>query len=241
LIRSIRNLPGSILSRRKQIPMFSSSCLQGCFLILFHVNAAYAIGSADSRSTESFLESRNQIIRWASGFVAKKRASIAGVAKPEVSSGGIYHYVDERIIFGKTADKKECALHLGRRRESGEWVFNFYLENKKREVGSVSVIPEDLGSGDGAVLLEGYLVVQSQPTVSNIESVTSLDLHTTASSISLLSLDVYRSGVLGEESLSIVLDAEDNVSQVTFRFINNLRIRDGRRIDPVTCHFDHVF
>jgi hypothetical protein len=221
--------------------MFGWSCLQACLLIFFHVSVAYAIGSADSRSTDSFAESRNQITRWASGFVAKKRASIAGFAKPELPSGGIYHYVDERTIFGKTADNKECAVHLGRRFESGEWVFNFYLENKKRDVGSVSMIPEDLGSGDGAVLFEGYLVVQSQPTVSNIESVTSLDLHTTASSMSLLSLDVYRSGILGEGSLSIVLDAEDNISQITYRFVSNLRIRDGRRVDPVTCHFDYVF
>jgi hypothetical protein len=187
------------------------------------------------------VESRDQIIRWASGFVAKKRNSIAGFAKPEVPLGGIYHYVDERIIFGKTAAKEECALHLGRRRESGEWVFSFYLENKKREVGSVSPMHENLGSGDGALLFEGYVVVQSQQTVANIEAVTSLDLHTTASSMSLLTLDVYASGVLGEESLSIVLDADDNVSQVTYRFINSLRIRDGRRVDPVTCHFDYVF
>ena len=82
--------------------------------------------------------------------------------------------------------------------------------------------------------------MQSQPTVSNIESVTSLDLHTTVKSMSLLSLDVYRSGILGEESLSIELDDEDNIAQVTYRFVNNIRIRDGRRVDPVTCHFDHV-
>jgi hypothetical protein len=221
--------------------MFSSSCLQGFFLILFHVSVAYAIGSADSRSTDSFVESRDQIIRWASGFVAKKRNSITGFVKPDAPFGGIYHYVDERIIFGKTAKKEECALHLGRRIESGEWVFNFYLENKTRQVGSVSMIHENLGFGDGAVLLEGYLVVQSQPTVSNIGAVTTLDLHTTASSISLLSLDIYTSGSLGEESLSILLDDEDNILQVTYRFINSLRIRDGRRVDPVTCHFDHVF
>jgi hypothetical protein len=221
--------------------MFSSSCLQGFFLILFHVSVAYAVGSADSRSTDSFVESRDQIIRWASGFAAKKRNSITGFVKPEVPFGGIYHYVDERIIFGKTAKDQECALHLGRRLESGEWIFNFYLENKKREVGSVSMIHENLGFGDGAVLLEGYLVVQSQPTVSNLEAVTSLDLHTTASSMSLLSLDVYTSGILGEESLSILLDDDDNILQVTYRFINSLRIRDGRRVDPVTCHFDYVF
>src|SRR3984893_6028596 len=223
--------------------MFGSSCLKGSFLILilFHVGVAYAIGSTDSKATDSFVESRAQIIRWASGFVAKKRNSIAGFAKPEVPFEGIYHYVDERMIFGKTAHREECALHLGRRRETGEWVFGFYLENKKREVGSVSPMHENLGSGDGAVLLEGYLVVQSQPTVSNIEAVTSLDLHTTASSMSLLSLDVYTSGILGEESLSILLDDEDNILRVTYRFINSLRIREGRRVDPVTCRFDHVF
>ena len=220
--------------------MLRSSCLQGCFLILLHVGVAHAIGSADSRSTDSFMESRNQIVRWASRFVAKKRNSIAGFARPEAPFGGTYHYINERIIFGKTAKNEECALHLGRRLESGEWVFNFYLENKKREVGSVSAIQENLGLGDGALLLEGNLVVQSQPTVSNIESVTSLDLHTTVKSMSLLSLDVYRSGILGEESLSIELDDEDNIAQVTYRFVNNIRIRDGRRVDPVTCHFDHV-
>jgi hypothetical protein len=221
--------------------MFSSSCLQGFFLILFHVSVAYANGSADSRSTDSFAESRDQIIRWASGFVTKKRNSITGFVKPEAPFGGIYHYVDERTIFGKTAKHEECALHLGRRLESGEWVFNFYLQNKTRQVGSVSMIHENLGFGDGAVLLEGYLVVQRQPTVSNIGGVTTLDLHTTATSMSLLSLDVYTSGSLGEESLSILLDDEDNILQVTCRFINSLRIRDGRRVDPVTCHFDYVF
>ena len=220
--------------------MFRSSCLHGCFLILLHVGVAHAIGSTDSRSTDSFMESRNQIVRWASRFVAKKRNSIAGFARPEAPVGGTYHYINERIIFGKTAKSEECALHLGRTLESGEWVFNFYLENKKREVGSVSAIQENLGLGDGALLLEGNLVVQSQPTVSNIESVTSLDLHTTVKSMSLLSLDVYRSGILGEESLSIELDDEDNIAQVTYRFVNNIRIRDGRRVDPVTCHFDHV-
>ena len=179
-------------------------------------------------------------MRWASGFVAKKRNSITGFVKPEAPFGEIYHYVNERIIFGKTAKNEECALHLGRRLESGEWVFNFYLQNKTRQVGSVSMIHENLGFGDGAVLLDGYLVVQSQPTVSNIGAVTTLDLHTTASSMSLLSLDVYTSGSLGEESLSILLDDEDNILQVTYRFINSLRIRDGRRVDPVTCHFDNV-
>jgi hypothetical protein len=223
--------------------MFGASCLQGFFLILFHVSVAYAIGSADSRSTDSFVEprdqikkstdsfadSRDQINKWASDFVAKKRNSITGFAKLEAPLGGVYHYVDERTIFGKTAKKEECALHLGRRLESGEWVFTFYLENKKNQVGS-----------DGAFLLEGYLVVQGQQIVSNIGAVTSLDLHTTPSTMSLLSLDVYTSGTLGEESLSILLDDEDNIFQVTYRFINSLRIRDGRRVDPVTCHFDHV-
>jgi hypothetical protein len=230
--------------------MFSSSWLQGFFLILFQVSVAYAMGSADSKSadsksadpksTDTFVESRDRIIRWASGFVAKKRNSMTGFVKPEAPFEGIYHYVDERVIFGKTAKNEECALHLGRRRESGEWVFNFYLENKKREVGSVSMIHENLGFGDGAVLFEGYLLIQSQTIVANIGTVTTLDLHTTPSRISLLSLEVYPSGILGEESMSILLDEEDNVSQVTYRFINSIRIRDGRRVDPVTCHFDHV-
>jgi len=187
------------------------------------------------------LDSRDQIIKWASRFVAKKRNSITGFVKPEAPFVGIYHYVNERIIFGKTAKNEECALHLGRRLESGEWVFSFYLENKKREVGSVSMIHENLGLGDGAVLFEGSIVIQSQHTVSNIGAVTSLDLYTTPSTMSLLSLEVYTSGILGEESLSIFLDDEDNILQVTYRFINNLRIRDGRRVDPVTCHFNHVF
>jgi len=186
------------------------------------------------------VESRDQINRWASGFVAKKRNSITGFVKPEVTLEGIYHIVDERIIFGKTAKNEECALHLGRRLESGEWIFNLYRENKTRQVGSVSMMHENLGFGDGAVLLEGYLVVQSQPTVSNIGAVTTLDLHTTASSMSLLGLVVDTSGSLGEVSLSILLDDEDNISQVTYRFINSVRIRDGRRVDPVTCHFDYV-
>src|SRR6266446_10296693 len=163
--------------------MFGSSSLLGSFLILCQVGVAYAVGSADSRSSDPFVESRDQIIRWASRFVAKKRDSITGFVKPEVPFGGTYHYVDERIIFGKTVRGEECALHVGRRLESGEWAFNFYLENKKREVGSVSMLHENLGFGDGAVLLEGFLVVQSQPTVSNIEAVTSMDMHTTASSM----------------------------------------------------------
>jgi hypothetical protein len=230
-----------MLSRWRKIPMFGSSCLKGAFLLFLHVSVGYALGSADSRSTDSFVESRERIMGWASGFVAKKRSSIAGFAKLEGPFGGTYHYVDQRLIFGKTAKGEECALHLGRRIESGEWVFNFYLEDKKREIGSVSMIRENLGYGDGAVLFEGELVVQSQPTVSNVGTRTSLDLHTTATSISLLSISVYTSGLLGEESLSISLDDQDNISQVTYRFINNTRIRDGRTIDPVTCHFYQIF
>jgi hypothetical protein len=217
--------------------MFSSSCLPGVFLILFHVGVAYAVGSADSKSTDSFAASRERIIKWASGFVAKKHNSIAGLAKPEVPFAGIYHYSDERLILGKTADEKECALHLGKRLESGEWVFSFYLEDKKRQVGSISMIHENLGLGDGVLLFEGELVIQSERAVSN----TYLDLHTTASGISLLSLIVYTTGTLGEESLALSLDDEDNIVQVTYRFINSFRIRDGRRVDPVTCRFYYVF
>ena len=220
--------------------MWSSSSLLGSFVILFHVSVACAVGSADPHQTDSFLTSRDEIIRWASGFVAKKRASITGFAKPKAPFGGTYHYVDERTIFGKAANNIECALHIGRRLESGEWAFNFYLEYNKRPAESVSMPSENLGFGDGALSFEGYLVVQSQPTVSNIGAVTSLDLHTTASSISLLSIDVYRTGGLGEESLSILLDEDDNIIQVTYRFINEFRIRDGRRVDPVTCHFYYV-
>jgi hypothetical protein len=208
--------------------------------MLLQVSVAHAIGSADSRSTDSFLDSRDQIIRWASRFVAKKRNSVTGFVKPETPFGGTYHYVNQRIIFGKTAKNEECALHLGKRLESGEWVFSFYMENKKREVGSVSMIPENLGLGDGAVLFEGSIVVQNQPTVSNIGAAISLDLHTTASSISLLTIEVYKTGILGEESLSILIDDDDNINQLTYRFIDNARVRDGRRIDPVTCHFNHV-
>jgi hypothetical protein len=220
--------------------MFGSSWLHGFLLMLLCVGAAHAAGPADSKqSTESFAESRDQIIRWASGFVAKKRNSITGFVKPETPSGVIYHYVDERIIFGKTAkNKEECALHLGRRLESGEWAFDFYLESKTPQAGSVSIIHEDIG--DVIVSLEGDLVIQSRPTVSNIGAVTTLDLHTTATSMSLLSLDVYTSAGLGEKSLSILLDDEDNIIQITCRFINSVRIRDGRRVDPVTCYFDHV-
>jgi hypothetical protein len=217
--------------------MFRSSCLPGFFLILFHVSIAYAIGSADSRPTDSFVESRERIIRWASGFVAKKRNSITGFAKPEAPFGGTYHYVEERLIFGKTADDKECALHLGKRLESGEWVFSFYLEDKRRQADSISIIHENLGSGDNVLSFEGELVIQSQQYVSN----TYLDLHTTASGISLLNLIVYTSGILGEESMSLSLDDQDNVVQITYRFINSPRIRDGRRVDPVTCRFYYVF
>jgi hypothetical protein len=220
--------------------MFRSSCAQGVLLILLQVGAAYAIGPTDSKSTESFVESRSQIIRWASAFVAKKRKSIAGVVMPQAPSGGTYHYVDERVIFGKTAKNEQCALHLGRRVETREWVFDFYLESKTRPAGSVAMIHENPESGDVALLLEGDLVVQNQPTVSNIDGVTTLDLHTTASSMSLLSLDVSKSKGLGEGSLSVVLDAEDNILQVTCRFMNSLRVRDGRRVEPVTCHFDHT-
>jgi hypothetical protein len=220
--------------------MFSSSWLRGLFLILFQVSVAYAIGSADSGSTDTFAESRDRIVSWAAGFAAKKRNSITGFAKPEAPFEGIYHYVNERVIFGKTAKNEECALHLGRRLESGEWVLNFYLENKRREVDSVSMIHDNLGLGDGALLFEGYLVVQSQQTVSNIGSVTTLDLHTTPSRLSLLSLDVYPSGILGEESMSIFLDEEDNIAEVAYRFVNSIRIRDGRRVDTVICRFDYV-
>jgi hypothetical protein len=216
--------------------MFGSSCLQGVFLILCHVSVAYAIGSSDS-----FVESRNQIISWASGFVAKKRDSITGFVKPEIPFGGAYHYVDERVIFGKTPRDEECALHLGKRRETGEWVFSFYLEYTKRQVGSVSMLHENLGFGDGGLLFEGYLVIQDRQIVSNIGAVTSLDLHTTPSSIALLSLEAYTTGgSLGEESLLLFLDEEANIVQATYRFINDLRKRDGRRVDPVSCHFYYV-
>jgi hypothetical protein len=166
--------------------MFRSACLQGSFLILFHVGVAFAIDAADSRSADSFVQARDRIASWATGFAAKKRDSIAGFAKPEARFEGSYHYVDERTIFGKTTHKEECALHLGRRLESEEWVFNFYLESKRREVESVSMIHENLGLGDDALSFEGHLVLQGQRTVSSVEAVTSLDLHATASSISLL-------------------------------------------------------
>ena len=41
--------------------------------------------------------------------------------------------------------------------------------------------------------------------------------------------------------MSLSLDDEDNIVQITYRFINSLRIRDGRRVDPVTCRFYYVF
>jgi len=219
---------------------FGSACLQG-FLILCQVSVAYAIGATDSTQSDSFVDTRDRIVRWASGFVAKKRDSITGFVKPDAPLGGIYHYVDQRTIFGKTAHNEECALNLGRRLESGEWVFNFYLEYKKREVGSVSMLHENLGFGDGALLFEGNLVVQSQRTVSDIEAITTLNVHTTPLSISLLTLEVYRAGgILGEESMLILLDEMANIAQVTYRYINDPRIRDGRRVDAVTCYFYYV-
>jgi hypothetical protein len=217
--------------------MFGALCRQGLFWTIFPVSVACAIGPGDSRSTDSFAESRNQIIRWASGFVAKKRETV--FAGPKVPLGEIYRG-DTRLILGRTAHGEECALHLGRRLESGEWVFNLYLEDKKRQADSISAIHEDPEFGDVTLLFEGHMVVQSQPTVSNIEAVTSLDLHTTVSSMSLLSLGVQKSGPLEENSLSIVLDGDSNISQATFRFMSSTRIRDSRRVDPVTCHFDHL-
>jgi hypothetical protein len=228
----------AIVAAQERWRMFRSLCRQGSFLILFPVGVAYAIGPGDSRSTNSFVESRNQIIRWASNFVAKKRESVS--ARPKAASGEIYRG-DERLIFGKTARSEGCALHLGRRLESGEWVFNLYLENEKRPADSGSMFHEDPGFDDGAMQFEGRLVLQGQPTVSNKGAVTSLDLHTTVSSMSLLSLGVYPKGILEEDSLSIVLDDESNIKQATYRFTNSMKIRDGRKADPVTCHFDHVF
>jgi hypothetical protein len=217
--------------------MFGSLCRQGSFLLLLPVGVAYAIGSGDSKSTESFVESRNQIIRWASNFVAKKRESVS--ARPKVPSGETYH-ADARLIFGKTAGGVECALLLGRRLESGEWVFNLYLENEKRSADSVGATQEDTRFEDGAMQFEGHVVLQSQLRVSNERAVTSLDLHTTVSSMSLLSLGV-SPGMLEEDSVSIVLDDDSNIKQVTYRFTNSKKIRDGLKVDPVTCHFDHVF
>jgi hypothetical protein len=217
--------------------MFRSLCRHGSFLLFLPLGVASAIGAGDSRSTDSFTASRNQIISWASSFVAKKREPLS--VRPTVPSER-YH-VDERLIFGKTAHDKECALHLGRRLDSGEWVFNLYLENRKRETDSVAATHEDLGFEDGTMQFEGHLVLQGQPSVSNKGARTSLDLHTTASSMSLLSLGVYPPGILHEDSLSIVLDDESNIKQATYRFASIRQIREGHRTDPVTCHFDHVF
>jgi hypothetical protein len=181
--------------------MFGSLCRQGLLLILLPFGVAQAIGPGDSRSTDSFAASRNQII----------------------------------LIFGKTARLEQCALHLGRRLDSGDWVFSLYLENKSQ--GSPS---DDSGFEDAAMSLEGRVVLQGQPRVSHDKAVTSLDLHTTVSSISLLSLSA-SPGLLEEDSLSIVLDDESNVAQATYRFIKSRRIREGVKRDPVTCHFDHLF
>jgi hypothetical protein len=217
--------------------MFGSLCRQGSFLLLLSVSVAYAIGPDDSRSTDSFAASRNQIIRWASGFVAKRRESVS--ASPKVPLEETYQ-PGARLIFGKTARREQCALHLGRRLESGDWVFNLYLESKSRQAESVSTVDEDPGFEDTAMSFEGRVVVQSQPRVSHDRAVTSLDLHTTVSSISLLSLSA-SPGLLEEDSLSIVLDDESNIVQATYRFIKSMKIREGVKHDPVTCHFDHVF
>jgi hypothetical protein len=218
--------------------MFSSLCRQGLVLLLLPVGVANAIGTGDSKSTDSFAESRNQIIRWASGFVAKKRESVS--VRSRIPSGETYH-ADERLIFGKTARGVECALHLGRRLESGDWVFNVYRDNEKRSADSASVLHEDPRFEDGAMQFQGHLVLQSQQRVSNKGAVTSLDLHTTVSSMSMLSLGVYPSGTLEEDSLSIVLDDDSNVRQVTYRFTIRKKYGDGSKVDPVTCYFDHVF
>jgi hypothetical protein len=217
--------------------MLSSLCRQGLLLLLFPLGVAYAIGPGDSRSTDSFAASRNQIIRWASGFVAKKREFVS--ASPKVPLEEKYQ-AGERLIFGKTARREQCALHLGRRLESGEWVFNLYLESKSGQADQASTSDEDPGFDDVAMSFEGRVVVQSQPRVSHDGAVTSLDLHTTVSSISLLSLSV-SPGVLGEDSLSIVLDDESNILQATYRFVKSMRTRDEGKRDPVTCRFDHVF
>jgi hypothetical protein len=214
--------------------MFGSLCRQGLLLILLPLGVAYAIGPGDSRSTDSFAASRNQIIRWASGFVAKKRESVSGSQKVPLEET---YQSGERLIFGKTARREQCALHLGRRLESGEWVFNLFLENKSPDQPS-SI--DDSGLEDAAMSFEGRVAVQSQPRVSHDKAVTSLDLHTTASSISLLSLSA-SPGLLEEDSLSIVLDDDSNVVQATYRFIKSMKIREGVKHDPVTCHFDHLF
>jgi hypothetical protein len=212
--------------------MFGSLCRQGLLLLLLPFGVAHAIGPGDSRSTDSFAASRNQITTWASGFVAKTRQSAATkVPLQETYQAG------ERVIFGKTARREQCALHLGRRLESGEWVFNLYLEDKSRDQASTI---EDFGFEDAAMSFEGRVVVQSQPRVSHDKAVTSLDLHTTASSMSLLSLSA-SPGLLEEDSLSIVLDDESNVVQATYRFVKSMKIREGVKRDPVTCHFDHLF
>jgi hypothetical protein len=212
--------------------MFGSLCRQGLLLILLPFGVAHAIGPGDSRSTDSFAASRNQIITWASGFVAKKRETVSTSAKVPLEET---YQPGERLIFGKTARLEQCALHLGRRLESGDWVFSLYLENKIQ--GSPS---DDSGYEDAAMSLEGRVVLQGQPRVSHDKAVTSLDLHTTVSSISLLSLSA-SPGLLEEDSLSIVLDDESNVAQATYRFIKSMRIREGVKRDPVTCHFDHLF
>jgi hypothetical protein len=214
--------------------MFGSLCRQGLLLILLPLGAAYAIGPGDSRSTDSFAASRNQIIGWASGFVAKTRGSVS--SSPKVPLEETYQ-AGERLIFGKTARREQCALHLGRRRESGEWIFSLYLENKSGDLGPPI---EDSGLEDAAMSFEGRVVVQSQPRVSNGKAVTSLDLHTTASSISLLSLSA-SPGLLEEDSLSIILDDDSNIVQATYRFVKSTRPRDEGKRDPMTCHFDHLF
>jgi hypothetical protein len=214
--------------------MFHSLCRQGSLFILLPISVASAIGPGDSRSTNSFVESHNQIVRWASGFVAKKREPSA---RPRAPVGETYS-ADQRLIFGKTAHGEECALHLGKRLESGEWVFNLFLETKKRLIDSGPTTYDD--PEDDTMQFEGRLVVQSEPRVTNKGAVTSLDLHTTVSSMSLLSLGV-SPGLLQEHSLSIVLDDESNIKQATYRFTSIKRIRDGDKPDPVTCHFDHLY
>jgi hypothetical protein len=214
--------------------MFGSLCRQGLLLILLPFGAAYAIGPGDSRLTDSFAASRNQIIRWASGFVAKTRGAVS--PSPKVPLEETYQ-PGERLIFGKTARREQCALHLGRRLESGDWVFSLYLENKSGDQGPPI---EDSGFEDAAMSFEGRVVVQSQPRASHDKAVTSLDLHTTVSSISLLSLSA-SPGLLEEDSLSIVLDDDSNIVQATYRFIKSRKIREGVKHDPVTCHFDHLF
>ena len=202
-------------------------------MVLLPLGAAHAIGPGDSRSTDSFAASRSQIVRWASGFVAKTRGSAS--PSPKVPLEEAYQ-AGERLIFGKTARREQCALHLGRRLESGEWIFSLYLENKSGDRGSPI---EDSGPEDAAMSFEGRVVVQSQPRVSHDKAVTSLDLHTTASSISLLSLSA-SPGLLEEDSLSIILDDESNIVQATYRFVKSTRPRDEGKRDPMTCHFDHL-